>query len=290
MAYGAPLSTSDIPRYLQHITGGKATPLAINALQNKYQAIGGSPLHARTLRLATTLQKHLSSTARVFTAFKHSPPFIEEAVEQIAGNYRRLIALVLAPHHSTYNEKTYFERLSKALSKKDTHITSIFIRYWHLNPSYIESVCEVIKPALNAIPEEHRLVCFSAHSLPVVADDPYPNQLKESAEALAQRLSLSEWRLAYQSASGRGWLAPTVEDIAQEAKRTGKQVLVVCPFGFVSENLETLYDLDIALRRYCWKENLMLVRVPTPDACPHLSEALLTEISKHIHNYTTRQP
>jgi ferrochelatase len=91
------------------------------------------------------------------------------------------------------------------------------------------------------------LVVFSAHGLPmsqVRAGDPYPVYVEHSSRETARRAGVTPWQITYQSKVGPAkWLGPdTVKYLADHAR--GRMVVTV-PIAFVSEHLETLYDLDI---------------------------------------------
>ena len=120
----------------------------------------------------------------------------------------------------------------------------------HDHPGYLDAVAGTVREAVQRVPEALRpgmLVVFSAHGLPlsqVRKGDPYPTYVEASCRGVAGRLGLAEWKVTYQSRVGPlKWLGPdTVEFI--EANARGRAVLTV-PIAFVSEHLETRYDLDI---------------------------------------------
>ena len=59
------------------------------------------------------------------------------------------------------------------------------------------------------------------------------------------------WTVAYQSASGPGqdWLGPSLDEVILELSERGVRQVVLCPFGFVADQVEILYDLDVAQKR-----------------------------------------
>ena len=111
-------------------------------------------------------------------------------------------------------------------------------------------------------------VVFTAHSLPerVLAGDPYPEELRTSAEAVAgltgirprgiidgpSSLDDARWSIAWQSAGAtpEPWRGPDILDVIRE-RAQGREVagVLVCPQGFVSDHLEVAYDLDIEAAR-----------------------------------------
>ena len=100
-------------------------------------------------------------------------------------------------------------------------------------------------------------VVFTAHSLPqriLATGDPYPDELRATAAAVAAAAGLapwSQWSVAWQSAgrTPEPWIGPdilaVIDDLAVAEHADG---LLVCPCGFVADHLEVLYDLDIEAR------------------------------------------
>jgi protoporphyrin/coproporphyrin ferrochelatase len=95
-------------------------------------------------------------------------------------------------------------------------------------------------------------VLFTAHSLPariLEAGDPYPDEVRATADAVAKVIGLDRWAgyaTAWQSAgrTPEPWLGPDVLEVIEAAEGP----LLVCPCGFVSDHLEVLYDLDVDAR------------------------------------------
>ena len=92
---------------------------------------------------------------------------------------------------------------------------------------------------------------FAAHSLPqrmIEQGDPYADQLAETAEAVALKVGLDKWHVAYQSVSAAArepWLGPSVEEVMEGLADSGVTSVLVDPIGFIADHVETLYDNDI---------------------------------------------
>jgi ferrochelatase len=119
---------------------------------------------------------------------------------------------------------------------------------------------------------------FSAHGLPekVIAEgDPYQHQVERSAEALAARLGVSDWRISYQSRVGpMRWIGPSTIEVIQQAGQDGVGVLVV-PIAFVSEHSETLVELDIEYRHLAEAAGVpSYLRAPAVGIEPHFIEGM----------------
>src|SRR5258706_57326 len=111
MAYGTPASPDDIETYYTHIRRGRPpTAEQLDDLRGRYAAIGGvSPLREITEAQRAAIADALGDSFVVTLGYKHTSPFIEEAVEQLGGD---VIGLVLAPHYSRGSIGEYVERLA----------------------------------------------------------------------------------------------------------------------------------------------------------------------------------
>lgn len=253
MAYGTPRDRSEIAAYYTDIRRGRPpTDDQLADLTRRYDAIGGtSPLTAITEAQGRALADRLEALApgryAVTLGFKHAAPKIEEAVAEVAAP--ALVGLVLAPHYSAASVGEYHRRASTAAGP--TGATYTAIDSWATEPAFVEFLATDLDRRLAAMPARTRVV-FTAHSLPewvVRGGDPYADEVRATAEAVAARLDLGDrWTTAWQSAgrTADAWLGPDVLDVISElGDDPGVDGVVVCACGFVSDHLEVLYDLDI---------------------------------------------
>jgi hypothetical protein len=173
MAYGTPAGPHDIERYYTDIRRG-VPPSAeqLEELQRRYAAIGGgSPLLAIARAQAAGLQASLEARAPgrflVRLGMKHSPPFIEGAIQElIAQGARRIVGLVLAPHYSALSTGEYAKRAAAAAADR---AAVRLIASWHMLPAYIDALASRLCAALQTVPSSARddlEALFTAHSLP----------------------------------------------------------------------------------------------------------------------------
>ena len=273
MAYGTPASPEDVEAYYTDIRRGRPPSAEQLAdLVRRYDAIGGvSPLRERTEAQSAALQRALDDRAPgrfdVVLGFKHASPTIEDAVAKVhASGGGRAIALVLAPHYSAGSVGEYLERARARLD-----ITAI--ESWATEPAYVAFLADAVSGALASMPAATK-VLFTAHSLPlraVAGGDPYTDEVRATAEAVAAAAGLDPWAgwtVAWQSAARtpEPWLEPDVRDVITELGATGRaEGVLVCPCGFVSDHLEVLYDLDVDARSVAERAGLVFARTAVPN-------------------------
>ncbi|MCU1486826.1 MAG: Ferrochelatase [Actinomycetia bacterium] len=283
MAYGTPARPEDVEAYYTDIRRGRPpTPEQLADLVRRYDAIGGiSPLAARTEAQRVGLQAALDEQApgrfEVVLGFKHTAPFIEDAMADLrARGVDRVVALVLAPHYSALSVGEYLERAGA-----DAAITS-----WATEPAYVEFVAGAVAAKLADLPEGAKVV-FTAHSLPKRVEamgDPYVAELRSTAEAVADRLGLgpwSQWAIAWQSAgrTPEPWLGPDVLTVIDDLAGTGRATgLLVAPCGFVSDHLEVLYDLDVEAAAKAASVGLPFARTKVLNDDPTVLAALADRV------------
>ena len=289
MAYGTPASPDDVEAYYTHIRRGRPpTSEQLRDLADRYAAIGGvSPLARRTrdqvAAIAAALAADEPGRWRVELGNKHAPPFLEDAVAAVVDGDPddrpdRLVGLVLAPHSSRGSVGEYHERAGAAAAERG--VPYVPIESWHDLPAWVDAQARRVRDALAGLPPATR-VLFTAHSLPerVLAGDPYPDQLRASAAAIAARAGLAadRWALAWQSAgrTPEPWRGPDVLDVLRELGATpGVEGVLVCPQGFVADHLEVLYDLDIEARRVAEEVGLAFGRTASINDDPEVMPAL----------------
>jgi ferrochelatase len=160
------------------------------------------------------------------------------------------------------------------------------VRTWHLNPGYLAALEGRIRKALGELADPPAVI-FTAHSLPkriLEWNDPYPDRLRETCEALAARLRLPRWWFAYQSA-GHGtipWLGPDILEVLPEVRAEGARAVLVTPIGFVADNLEILYDLDIEAAERARELGLAFRRTESLNADETLIEGLADEVERAV--------
>ncbi len=291
MAYGTPRTPAEIEPYYTDIRRGRApTPEQLADLIARYDAIGGiSPLAARTEAQRDALQSALDAVApdtyEVVLGLKHAAPMIETAVNDLAARgFQHIIGLVLAPHYSSFSIGQYMGRARAAAEPHGLTVTSI--DSWATEPAFIEFLAADLRTRLSAMPENTK-VLFTAHSLPqriIDAGDPYPDELRSTAEAVATAAGLeswSSWSIAWQSAgrTPEPWIGPdilaVIDDLAASENASG---VVVCACGFVADHLEVLFDLDIEAKKHAEAKGLSFDRT----SCVNDNASIMRALAQRV--------
>ena len=181
MAYGTPRTPAEIEPYYTDIRRGRApTPEQLADLTARYDAIGGiSPLASRTEAQRSRLQAALDQRApgqyEVVLGMKHADPKIERAVADLAARgFRRIVALVLAPHYSSYSIGQYLDRAQTAA--EPLGIDVIGIESWATEPALVEFLADQVRTRLatmpmTSMPSGSAAVCARSRYWPIEYDE-----------------------------------------------------------------------------------------------------------------------
>lgn len=297
MAYGTPYKEEDIERYYTHIRHGRRpSDEEIQDLKDRYKAIGGiSPLAKITENQAKDLEQKLNEMQddyefNMYIGLKHIEPFIEDAVEQIyKDGYKKIASIVLAPHYSTFSIKSYNGRAKEEADKYGLEIHSVVD--WYDEPGFIEYWAREIEKTYQAMPEEEKessCLIVSAHSLPkkILAEgDPYADQLAETAKLIAEKVSVPNYEIGWQSEGNtpEPWLGPDVQDLTRDLhKEKGYKAFIYAPVGFVADHLEVLYDNDYECKVVCDDVGASYYRPEMPNTDPLFIETLAKVVLKQL--------
>ena len=280
MAYGGPGSLDEVEPYLLDVRGGRPTsPELVAEIKQRYAQIGGrSPIRELTEAQAAGVQRALGDRFMVYVGMRHWHPYIRDVIERVvADGHRRLIGIVLAPHYSAMSVGAYQQRLLRAAAGR---LATALVDRWGSQPKFLEAVAARVDGALQRFPARRSVqVLFTAHSLPeriLAARDPYCDELRASAAAVAQRSGLAAWHLAFQSAGAtpEPWLGPEAGALMTELVRAGHRAFLIVPIGFVCDHVEILYDVDIVYRSLAQRLGVRLERTPSLNDDPLLVGAV----------------
>jgi len=304
MNLGGPRSLDEVEPYLYELFSdplvisapfGPLRPLIAKIISKtrapssaeKYALIGGkSPIVEGTLAQARALAAALGPAWSCHLAMRCGHPNTEEGVrEALAAGADQAVALPLYPQYANATTRSSLLELRRVWPK-DRPLAEVCT--WHDHDGYLDASAAALRETLAKVSEEDRgrvLVVFSAHGLPmsqVRKGDPYPGYIEHSARETARRAGAASFQVTYQSRVGPAkWLGPdTIEFLERNAR--GK-VVVAVPIAFVSEHLETLYDLDILAKGAAEKVGALgFLRVPALGTRQDFVEAMADVVRKGL--------
>jgi len=228
-------------------------------VQKEYELIGGkSPINEWTEKQRSMLENKLrnsGSDADVLIAMRYWKPLTREVVTKVeTGNYEKVIMLPLYPHFSVSTTGSSFNEWKRFYKGDKSKV--VYVDSYQTHPLYLKAINERIEESLLRFPEEARKdirLVFSAHGTPVSyvkKGDPYSFQIKETIEGVMRlRNSSHEYHQCFQSKVGPAkWLEPATDTMIEELAAKGKKHLLIIPISFVSDHVETSFELDIEYR------------------------------------------
>lgn len=266
----------DIPlgRFLQNFVAGKIIGKRLEEVKKRYMQMGGgSPQLRITQAVATALAASLKSVnpqtlnehrgesqtefvlAGVSPLMRYSEPRATAVLHKcIQEKADELWLLSQYPHCARATTGTSLREIALEKSS-DAALKNLTIRSfagYGDEPAFIDLWTERLRNHLQTLPAGRRHLLISAHNLPlsyVAEGDPYPMQIRRTAQEVTRRLGLEEgrdWTLCWQSAVGPvKWMSPTTEGSIEALAAQGVEHIWVWPAAFVSDHIETLVEIDL---------------------------------------------
>ena len=255
-----------------------------------YEKIGGkSPLQELTRAQAEALEAKLGPDYRCFTAMRYWHPTTVEALAAIRKEgIGRIIALSLYPHYSRATTGSSCNELKRVLARAGVTFQVSWIDRFYDHPLYIRALSERIEEGLREFPDRNGVeLVFSAHSLPqsfIDQGDPYLSHIEETVRLVMERLGEVDHHLAFQSRAGPvKWLEPSTEEMIRHLAAHGCKNLLMVPLSFVSDHIETLYEIDI---QYAEEARVLGIgnfrRAPALNDSPLFIECLADLVRKNV--------
>nr|MBN2278125.1 ferrochelatase [candidate division Zixibacteria bacterium] len=277
-----------LQKSLARLIASRRTP----GVREHYRLIGGgSPLLKWSRKVADDIEKNLRQyypNMISLVGMRYSPPFIGEAMDKAnAAGCRHLMVVPFYPHYSLVTTGTALMEINRWLSSNSAKLSASVISDWHDCPGYIELLKVKISEAMNKVenPDMARLV-FSAHSLPlkiVKSGDPYVDQVRRTVSLAGEGY---DYILGFQSRSGPvKWQGPETVEIVDKLGREGVREIVIVPISFVSDHIETLYEIDIEMKELALRAGIKsLIRTESFNDDPRFISFLSEMISRRLES------
>jgi protoporphyrin/coproporphyrin ferrochelatase len=289
IAFGGPTAPDEIRPFLEIVTRGRhIPPERLEEVAHHYEQMPGgrSPLNELTERQAAGLRRVLARAAvslPVFVGMRNWHPFLRETLGVMAaGGHRRASGIILSPFRSEASWERYMEDVAGARAEVSGAPEVTFAPAWSGHPGFIAAAADSVRAALDEVPSGERAetpVVFTAHSIPRSMADasPYVEDFTAAARAVAERLGVAHWSIAYQSRSGSPrdpWLEPDIASVLQQLAGKGARHVVAMPIGFVCDHVEVLYDLGTDARALAAAHGLAFHRASAVNDHPEFVAAL----------------
>jgi len=302
LGFGGPDSIEAVGPFMCNLMGREPSEELVERVCRRYLTIGGSsPLVGIAEEIASGLESRLSDAGHdvpVLVGMRYWEPFIEDAISGLRElGCDRVVTISLSPFESKVTSGAYRDEVARAVAEGD-NIEIVEAPLISTLPEYVEFFASSTAAAINDIvPNDGAIVVFTAHSLPesdLVESDPYVAGLQIVANAVALKLGMADgsrrsgesllpgleafgatsapraWFLVFQSKGERPgkWLGPDLDSVIDAASKSGVTAVVVSPIGFMTDHMETLYDLDVVAAERAMDADLewQRARVPNDDA------------------------
>ncbi len=291
------------PRFMQRpIAWFIAKKRAPKSMAN-YEKIGGrSPLLDITRSQTAGVQQRLASMGLgevpCLPAMRYWHPRTPRILYDLKERgVTEVLGVTLYPHYSratTGSSVNEFLQCAEELGM-DAHV----IESYPDDAGYISALAATVREAADDLVKSGRLssdeitdpesgfaLVYSAHSLPksfIEEGDPYVDHLERTISAL-EAVTGIRGHLCFQSRSGPvEWLEPGTDTMLNDlVERQGKKTLLVLPISFVSDHIETLYEIDMLYGDMVKEMGGRLFRTPSLNDRPDFLDALADMCAKRL--------
>ena len=299
VSFGGPGGMEDVIPFLENIIGGrKGSQARIREVARHYERFGGvSPLNQQMRNLIAALKIDLKSRGRnlpIYFGNRFWKPSLAEALQKMTDEgVKKAFILFSSAYNSAVSTQMYLDELARAQAEIGPSAPQLHpLPVYHNYPGFIEANVDCAQDALEQLPEARRAqarIAFTVHSVPLsmAQESPYQAQALQTASAIAAEMGRQNWQLVYQSRSGppqQPWLEPDIRDHLQALKAQGAQDVIVAPIGFISDNIEVIYDLDVEAKELAAELGLNMIRAATVGLHPAFVSTLADLIELAINN------
>lgn len=259
-----PFRASKSAKLYQHIWTKEGSPLLINS--NKMKAL---------------LQKELGDAFVVELGMRYQNPSIESALNKLREQQvEQIIIIPLYPQYASSSTGSSIEEAIRIIKKWEVTPSIKIISKFYDDPGFIDACVEVGKKYLTPDPSpggegrnitDYDYFIFSYHGLPerhimkgaahygkntcklgsccdVISRNNqycYRANCFETTRQLVKRLNIPEgkYETTFQSRLNDKWIKPYSDKVVEEKAKEGKKKILVFSPAFVSDCLETIYEV-----------------------------------------------
>ncbi len=272
-------------------------------IREHYHHMGGkSPILELTEAQGRALEEKINKSigAKVVIAMRYWKPFTDEAIQALKRKgITDIILLPLYPHYSSSTTGSSVNEWNRTVKReKIGHWNVKLVRDYPTHPDFIAAFISRINEALDRFPadrRDHVHLVFSAHGTPVKLvrkGDPYKYQIDDTVKSIMRSGTfVQNHTLCFQSRVGpEKWLEPFTDDTVERLSKEGVKNMLIIPVAFVSEHIETLFELDVEVREIAEEHGVEQFEVmPALNDHPKYIDAL-AELTLSVINKKETQP
>jgi ferrochelatase len=226
-------------------------------VQENYAKIGGgSPIVCWSTLQGRGMTERLRARGHdveFALAMRYWRPTTGEALDALVkAGCTRLLALTMYPHYSIATTGSSMAELRRVMKRRGVTLPLDAIESWYDHPAYLDAMAAGVRKAIASLPPGTKpTLLVSAHGLPqhfIDDGDPYCDHIKATMAGILARVPETAPMpkiLAYQSRVGPvPWIGPSTEETIDRLAAEGVKEILVVPISFVSDHVETLYEID----------------------------------------------
>lgn len=194
-------------------------------------------------------------TVMVDWAMRYGQPPIKQRLENLKQQgCERILVVPLYPQYSATTTASVFDKVADAMRTMRWQPALRYVPPFFDDDTYIKALAKRSNDHLASLDFEPEKIIISYHGLPksyLEKGDPYHCQCLKTTRLLTKHLNANPDNVisAFQSRVGRQeWLRPYTDETVVELAKSGTRNIMVISPAFISDCVETLEELSIALK------------------------------------------
>ncbi len=242
----------------------------------KYEMIGGTPILKAGKEMALELAKLTNLPVEI--AYSYTKPYISDGINNLMNKGVDNINVIPLYPQASYTTTSSVLVDIKKLEKKYKSKRFNFVNEFYDSEKFLSYWTQLISDHIAEKKYKKPVLLFAAHSIPqsiVDKGDTYIFAIEKNAKQLAEKLEY-DFAVSYQSKFGPvKWYGKDTKEVIHDLVSKSETEIIIIPISFISECLETIYDIDKELFTELEKElpnNIKYSRIIIPYAHPLLIE------------------
>jgi len=314
LSFGGPEGPDEVRPFLSNVTRGRAVPRErLDEVARHYLHFGGvSPINRLNRELITAIEAELAAGGMAMPVYfgnRNWHPLVADTVATMAADGVRSALVFATSAYGGYSAcRQYHEDIAAARAAVGADSPAgaprlVKLRQFFDHPLFVRINADAVRDALALLGPRPARVVFTAHSVPVAADEVagppaegghrYSRQVHEVARLVAASAGLGPegYDVVWQSRSGppsTPWLEPDILDHLSGLYADGVDAVAVSPIGFVSDHLEVLWDLDHEARALAKRHGMAFARAATAGSDPRFARLVVELVREIVENAAPR--